>query len=760
MSRQPLFRFNTLSGNIALCTFTILLFVAGCGWILLSMMQSQVQQQTMDSRYAEAKQTAEQFDRHIEQLRTMLYRLYDEPSIREFGQQSVRPGDDAYNSAAGTYRISDELRPYAYDSQLHLEGIIAHYVEREIAVDQNGADIYSDFFQRAYASSSYPASFWPTHHAREPLTSLLPAAAFHNTLWPNHAKMLLPLTFRLPDDSYQLIALWNVERSMAAYRSETDNADWSWYMEDEEGRPLYESSEEWSELRELHLTEHQPYTLHHDQLLVRVEGDFGMTYYAYAPFHSGAAELQAWRERAAIVFAAVILLASASSYWFGRRLKRPVEQLAQIARQRVATVDRFNGIHELMGIDRDVRSLLSERQAAHEQLERQRSALTSLGYIGLLKNIAGLAQLWEEWQLEEGTYDIVLYDIRLRQDPLPDEAVERPEQAARMLQQLIEKTVSSCFPDAHTFPMERQQVLSVIRNGDRARLTAMLQQLKTSLDQKTHYGYVTIAVSSQFQHASQCHYAYEQVQAIARQAMLLEETQIMTQLRSLPEQPELSRDDIQLLKSHLQSGQDAEAIHMLESALNRMQTDGASASQIRVFTEQVTTMISTHLDAMRGNPDSGALWTYRSLRRKLTSACSLREYKEWLIQFVHLASSLFAQADAEPQDPTVIRLLDILETKYDEDLSLDYVAAELNMSPTYLSTYMKEKTGVNFAEHLSGIRMAKATELLTDTSLNINEIGRMVGYSNTTSFNRAFKKWHGIAPGEYRKRNESMVQTG
>ncbi|GBG10511.1 putative AraC family transcriptional regulator [Paenibacillus agaridevorans] len=79
------------------------------------------------------------------------------------------------------------------------------------------------------------------------------------------------------------------------------------------------------------------------------------------------------------------------------------------------------------------------------------------------------------------------------------------------------------------------------------------------------------------------------------------------------------------------------------------------------------------------------------------------------------------------------------------------MANDLNMSAAYLSTYIKEKTGTNFIDHLNGLRMAKAKELLTETARQVSDIAREVGYLNVTSFNRLFKKTTGISPTEYRR---------
>lgn len=112
----------------------------------------------------------------------------------------------------------------------------------------------------------------------------------------------------------------------------------------------------------------------------------------------------------------------------------------------------------------------------------------------------------------------------------------------------------------------------------------------------------------------------------------------------------------------------------------------------------------------------------------------------------------------EPSEPTVgikdtlaVYVLDIIQQKYHQDLSLNYLSDLLNMSSTYLSTYIKEKTGSTFSEHLHRVRVEKAQEMLITTDITINRIASQVGYVNFSSFNRMFKKETGMTPGQYRK---------
>ena len=100
-------------------------------------------------------------------------------------------------------------------------------------------------------------------------------------------------------------------------------------------------------------------------------------------------------------------------------------------------------------------------------------------------------------------------------------------------------------------------------------------------------------------------------------------------------------------------------------------------------------------------------------------------------------------------------MLDYLDKHYGENINLNLVADKLNLSPGYLSTFFKEKQGINFSDYLNNLRISHAKELLMNVDLRIQEIALQVGYLNVNSFIRMFKRASGLTPGEYRKSHAS-----
>ncbi len=94
----------------------------------------------------------------------------------------------------------------------------------------------------------------------------------------------------------------------------------------------------------------------------------------------------------------------------------------------------------------------------------------------------------------------------------------------------------------------------------------------------------------------------------------------------------------------------------------------------------------------------------------------------------------------------------IRENYQREDMSLNTVASQVNISPSYFSAIFSAQTGQTFVEYLTSVRLEKAKELLMCTSMRTAEIGYEVGYKDSHYFSYIFRKVVGCSPTEYKNR--------
>ena len=100
-----------------------------------------------------------------------------------------------------------------------------------------------------------------------------------------------------------------------------------------------------------------------------------------------------------------------------------------------------------------------------------------------------------------------------------------------------------------------------------------------------------------------------------------------------------------------------------------------------------------------------------------------------------------------------------IEDNYNhEDISLNMVASEVNLSSSHFSTVFGQETGVTFVEYLTKVRMDKAKQLLRTTGTKTTEIAFEVGFRDAHYFSNLFKKTQGCTPREYRNRSDRPEQ--
>lgn len=96
----------------------------------------------------------------------------------------------------------------------------------------------------------------------------------------------------------------------------------------------------------------------------------------------------------------------------------------------------------------------------------------------------------------------------------------------------------------------------------------------------------------------------------------------------------------------------------------------------------------------------------------------------------------------------------IRKTYMSDEISLNTIAAEVVMSPSYFSSIFSKEMGKTFVEYLTEIRMDRAKELLMCSSMKISEIGYEVGYKDPHYFSYIFKKTQNCTPKEFRARGK------
>ena len=94
-------------------------------------------------------------------------------------------------------------------------------------------------------------------------------------------------------------------------------------------------------------------------------------------------------------------------------------------------------------------------------------------------------------------------------------------------------------------------------------------------------------------------------------------------------------------------------------------------------------------------------------------------------------------------------------TNYNKEISVDMLAEQVYMAPSYLSHIFKKETGQNLSKFIKSLRMEKAKEMLEESHNKIVNISYAVGYPNVSYFCQSFREYFGVSPQKYRKQGET-----
>ncbi|NJR70714.1 MAG: AraC family transcriptional regulator [Synechococcales cyanobacterium CRU_2_2] len=132
-------------------------------------------------------------------------------------------------------------------------------------------------------------------------------------------------------------------------------------------------------------------------------------------------------------------------------------------------------------------------------------------------------------------------------------------------------------------------------------------------------------------------------------------------------------------------------------------------------------------------------WLEAPLTQADAGLCDLLDrYAEKLLQQVPVSGSIVDQ----------LRHLLTTELRAREP-KLEAIAHQLNYSPRTLQRKLQQE-GTSFQQILDEIRRQLAVQYLQNPRLTSSEIAFLLGFSENTAFSRAFRRWEGMTPGEYR----------
>lgn len=135
---------------------------------------------------------------------------------------------------------------------------------------------------------------------------------------------------------------------------------------------------------------------------------------------------------------------------------------------------------------------------------------------------------------------------------------------------------------------------------------------------------------------------------------------------------------------------------------------------------------------------------------KFLSINNLKDLKVWVKDSIRQISVNMAHIRQKKLSGIIRSAINYIEKNYSRDITLEEVAINVNITPTYFSKLFKEEVGTNFIDYLTEFRIEKAKQMIANGTYSNKEISYFIGYSDPNYFSRVFKKIVGMTPTEYK----------
>ena len=97
-------------------------------------------------------------------------------------------------------------------------------------------------------------------------------------------------------------------------------------------------------------------------------------------------------------------------------------------------------------------------------------------------------------------------------------------------------------------------------------------------------------------------------------------------------------------------------------------------------------------------------------------------------------------------------VIDFLRSNINQALTIDQIAASVNLSISHFSYLFKKKTGFTAIEYFNHLKIQKACQYILFSNMRINEIALELGFNDPSYFTRLFTKTMNVSPNQYREK--------
>ncbi len=407
-----------------------------------------------------------------------------------------------------------------------------------------------------------------------------------------------------------------------------------------------------------------------------------------------------------------------------------------------------------------------EKKQMQSRLEQQRGLLKDQLLIQLLKGKTEDAVDPEDTLFACGAdfdgknYQVLVFYVEYFDELFEGSSVEVEEQtnlAALVVQNITQEILDKYFK---TVFVEVEDMMVCILNTDQENSKEELRLLQDAVKEaqkiiwENFYIEFTIAVSALHEGVHGISSAYQEAMEAMEYKIVFGKKEIICyeELGGTQENYYYPTEKELMLINLLKAGELEKAKDLLDEILRRnFEEKHLSLEMARCVIFNLVSTILKVIEDLKSHPQVDLTAEIDALSR-LLNRMDVEDIREKL----YAVFEKICRSVPQKKDSSVLKMVEqvkeyVAENYRDFNLSLYSISENYGVTYTYLSRVFKMETGEGLLQYINRIRMETAKKLLLQTEKSLAEIAKEVGYGNSNSLIRVFKKFNGITPGKYRE---------
>jgi len=735
---------STLFLKLLLSFVCVIFILISFTYYAFSLSTNNLQREIVRNTSINLSNAVDRYENHFNILRNAVYQLMFDDKVTLLEELGHSMQFSPVN------QIIEDINAIANNELMYVDNLVLQFQKNDYNIDKYGPSDVAQLFTHTYFSDAYGPDFWRGQFKEHFLVRIFPQAVFtdFNSLksssQPSH---LIPVIYKTSVyNQFYAVAFLDARKLSQAFLNDGQG---DFYIFNDEGKLIYGSFADRPEtqlLAELKETgEH--YFERDSRYYFTSRGDVsGLTYVHRIEANQVANQMSQLNRLLLTLLVAAIAISIALSILLSLKFSSPVKKIINAILKTTPAEAHRGDTNEFNFIYESINQFAQADRHLRGDLQKTSAQLRYLNYMRKAKSIYAGSD--HEDEDSNQPFYLILFHLTKTQAFYMLKSAEQ-NRAMYYLKELFHSIIADYFDDLVTIQIEKDQILTLIfTNKESPDLPGIIERLQHIFYPNREYGYLTVALHTELRSASELTATYEEALEKIHRRKLAADTQIIADMPPLPLNVGFTPAQEQEFMLQLQAGQHKNVTSIVTQQLGRMDKAGATVNQFSEFAKE--TIAKTVKCILALGLDISPLFEAESPYVKIRECATLSDYSDFFDGFLFAGIQIIADKK-ESDDPMRRSLLEYIDRYYNKDISLEKVSSELGLSIHYISKYFKEKMGMNFIDYLLELRVDKAKALLTDSELQIQEIAEEVGYLNTNSFIRMFRKYTGVSPGEYRK---------